>query len=275
VVPKEKALQNLLTIVRESKNKLAGRETYFSRTLIGLAGIDTQDEIAEANQFFNETLKAEIQGTIRVVNDSEIALASGTNSSNAIVVISGTGSNCFGRNDMGETAKAGGLDYLLSDEGSAYFVGIEILHAAVKSTDGRGKKTVLEELIKNYFSLTDMLKIKEKVYQSGFTKASVAHLCLLLPQAIETNDEIAIGIRASAIAELALMAQAVARKLSLENQPFDLVASGGMFNDQMLPLPDFSTAIKAVLPQANIIRPEKPPVYGGLSLLMGNPEQHY
>lgn len=269
VISKEEALRNLLSIINATISKLNRPDVIFSRALIGLAGVDTAEETSDANIFFASTLKTVVQGTVRVVNDSEIALASGTNKQNAVVIISGTGSNCFGRNDMGQTAKSGGLDYLLSDEGSAYDIGLKILKAAVMSADGREEKTELEDLVKNYFSVTEIVKLKQKVYAPGFNKASIARISLLLPQALEKNDNLALKILDDAVESLVNMVRAVCKNLHFEDQVFDLVASGGMFSDAMISVSRFSQSIKEEFPKAVIIRPQKPPVYGALNLLLG------
>jgi len=42
-------------------------------------------------------------------------------------------------------AFAGGLDYILNDESSAFGIGVRTLKAAVKSFDRRGRKTIFEK----------------------------------------------------------------------------------------------------------------------------------
>ena len=82
---------------------------------------------------------------VAVVNDVEIVLPC-INASNGIAAIAGTGSSYYGvRNE--KTAKAGGLSATLSDEGSAYDIAVNVLRAAVRSWDGRGEKTLLENMI--------------------------------------------------------------------------------------------------------------------------------
>ncbi|MBA7602935.1 hypothetical protein ES703_10031 [subsurface metagenome] len=92
-------------------------------------------------------------------NDTRIGLAAGSDSKNGVMIICGTGSNCFGVNEEGKEAKVNGWDYILGDEGSGYEVGIKALRALMKAYDGRGEstllsKTILEDLnIKNVSEL--------------------------------------------------------------------------------------------------------------------------
>src|SRR5947209_922696 len=52
-------------------------------------------------------------------HDAEIALAGALSGEAGIVVVSGTGSIAFGKNDAGQTARTGGWGYLFGDEGGA------------------------------------------------------------------------------------------------------------------------------------------------------------
>src|SRR5580765_444936 len=48
-----------------------------------------------------------------------------------VLVLSGTGSCCFGRTPAGETAKVGGWGHILGDKGSGYEIGLRGLKAVV------------------------------------------------------------------------------------------------------------------------------------------------
>ena len=80
---------------------------------------------------------------ILVVNDALIALQAGVGDAPGIVIVSGTGSIAYGRNDRGEASRAGGWGYVLGDEGSGYWIGRLALRAVVRHADGRGRATSL------------------------------------------------------------------------------------------------------------------------------------
>src|SRR4029434_9629124 len=48
-----------------------------------------------------------------------------------VLVLSGTGSCCFGRTRAGKTAKIGGWGHILGDKGSGYEIGLRALKAVV------------------------------------------------------------------------------------------------------------------------------------------------
>ena len=54
-----------------------------------------------------------------------------------VVVLSGTGSCCYGKNATGKTVKVGGWGHQLGDRGSAYDIALRALRAAARSFDHR------------------------------------------------------------------------------------------------------------------------------------------
>jgi len=63
--------------------------------------------------------------------DYVLGVDGGSDSKNGIMIICGTGSNCFGVNEEGKEAKVNGWDYILGDEGSGYEIGIKALGALI------------------------------------------------------------------------------------------------------------------------------------------------
>ena len=99
----------------------------------GAGGIDT-DADAEA---LAALIAPHVPGArITVVHDSRLLLAAG-GASTGVAVIGGTGSAAWGRNSLGEEARAGGWGYLLGDEGSGYWLGREaVRHSLVRMNQG-------------------------------------------------------------------------------------------------------------------------------------------
>ncbi|MEX2047265.1 MAG: BadF/BadG/BcrA/BcrD ATPase family protein, partial [Chloroflexota bacterium] len=76
-----------------------------------------------------------------VTHDAIAALYAGNPTGCGVVLIAGTGSIAYGRNAEGEEDRAGGWGYLIGDEGSAVWCGLEALRAISHSVDGRGAPT--------------------------------------------------------------------------------------------------------------------------------------
>ena len=153
--------------------------TSFKKVVLGLAGVDTSEERDRAEEVFKRALSHYHFESFLLLNDSEIALANGSDSTNALILVSGTGSICYGKNSRGETARVAGMDYLLADQGSGYSIGRKVLLAAVKSYDGRGPKSLLETFVCEQFMVPSVSFLKQEIYNPDLTKSEVAALSRL------------------------------------------------------------------------------------------------
>lgn len=94
----------------------------------GAGGIDTDEDAAALAAL----IAPHVPGArITVVHDSRLLLAAG-GASTGVAVIGGTGSAAWGRNSLGEEARAGGWGYLLGDEGSGYWLGREAVRHSLR-----------------------------------------------------------------------------------------------------------------------------------------------
>lgn len=242
----------------------------FTKVVVGLAGVDTDQEVEKAKDIFSQVLAQKVQfSDFEVVNDIVIALASGSSAPNAICLISGTGSNCFGRNSAGKTAKTGGMDYLLSDQGSGYDIGQQVLHAAVKSFDGRSKETLIEELVCEHFQIKSIEQLKNKVYHPLLNKTQIGELSAICFKAKEQHDMIANEIINQAVLSLMEMVLTVIRRLDLKQKPTDLVLVGGIATDPFV-RDQLKARLNSNYSALQFITPEHPPVYGALQLALSS-----
>lgn len=234
---------------------------------MGLAGMDTPTEHERAKQVFAQVLAPHGIRDFELVNDSLIALENGSDSANAVVLLSGTGANCYGKNEKGQTAKASGLDFLLTDQGSGYYIGRQVLREAVKSFDGRRSKSILEQLVCDFFKISSIEFLKEKVYSPLLTKFEVASLSPLCFKALDQGDAVASIIVEHAVEELVLDAEAVVRRLELTELPFDFVVAGSVMELVQIQAPVVNQ-LQAKFRGLTLKKPEKDPVFGALKMAM-------
>lgn len=259
---------NLNEAVRQALEPIIDANPNFVCFAMGLAGLDTDEEIAVAKDIFVRALSHYNIGEMLVVNDSQIALENGSSAKNAVVLISGTGSIAYGRNEREKSVKTGGMDYLLTDQGSGYYIGRQVLREAVKSYDGRREKTVLEHMVCEYFRINSIAELKQHVYNPPLTKIEVAQLAKVCSQAYQQGDEVAADIFDHAIDELELHVQVVIEKLGLQTTPFELVLSGAVVQlDHVQSL--LLERLKESYPNIKVITPTQPPVFGALKLALG------
>lgn len=232
--------------------------------VVGLAGIDTPLDAEQFLAAIEPIKQAHGITNLMVVNDAEIALENGTQADNALILIAGTGSVCYGRTPRASW-RAGGMDYLLSDEGSGYWLGKSILRAVVRAHDGRRPPTVFTDLVFAHFDINSIEGLKQKVYNPPLSKTQVAAVSQLWDKGLEMGDDVALNLQDRAVRQLHALAQAVVKTLKVETDPFDLVLAGSIATHQGIET-FLRARLKEEYPQVNIIIPATPPVFGAVKM---------
>lgn len=196
----------------------------------GLAGVDSKEDKKIVTEQIKKISKKVLPCPFFVANDIEIILPS-VGLGEGVVVICGTGSNFFAKKDKKE-AFAGGLDYVLSDEASAFDIGLRILRAAVKSFDKRGEKSILEEMVLKKTKIKNIKDLTNFIYK-GNTKKRVASFAPLLAKAIEKKDNVAEAILNSILEEIFSGVFAVSKRVGLKDN-FYIAIVGSVFYNKFL-----------------------------------------
>lgn len=217
---------------------------------IGTAGADREEDKAIIEKMIKST---GISGKIIVVNDAEIALTGGIEKNEGIILISGTGSICFGKTEDGRRFRAGGWGHIIGDEGSGYDIGIRALKAAVKSYDGRGPKTVLEDLVVKHYKLKAPEDLIGYVYRSGAGKKEIASLTRVVNEAFLNGDQVSAEIISEASYELFICVKAVIQKLGFSDKHVFLTTAGGTINNVKQLHDEFARILNENYPEIQII----------------------
>ena len=99
--------------------------------VLSCAGGDRETERTRGHEIL--TRLAPPGAKLLVTHDAIAALYAGNPTGCGVVLIAGTGSIAYGRNEEGEEDRAGGWGYLIGDEGSAVWCGLEALRAISRS----------------------------------------------------------------------------------------------------------------------------------------------
>ncbi len=193
---------------------------------LGIAGVDRPDDADVVRGIMK---RIGYKARVLVVNDALVALEAGVPGQPGVVIISGTGSICYGRNARGEAARSGGWGYVLGDEGSGYWIGRAALRAVLREADERGPKTALTPLLLEHFDVDRAQNIIHQVYHTNLKPAAIGALARSVHAAYLEGDQVAVGILRGAANELEAAAQSVARRLDLLGSPFTFILSGGIF----------------------------------------------
>jgi N-acetylglucosamine kinase-like BadF-type ATPase len=166
---------------------------------------------------------------VEVTHDAKAALYAGNAAGCGVVLISGTGSIAYGRNDQGAEARCGGWGYLVGDEGSAVWIGQEGLRAASYDHDGRGSPTRITGHLFEDLGVTDFNGLLPLLYGRPHPSPALLAATRPLARAFSEHDGIAVNIVQRGARLLAGMAATVAHTLLLDGGPVYL--AGGAFEN--------------------------------------------
>jgi len=219
----ELEVEKVLHEVMESA--LAGRPIAPAAICLGIAGADRPDDAAIMRGIMR---RIGYKSPTLIVNDALVALTAGAGDGPGIVVICGTGSICYGRNDRAEAARSGGWGYILGDEGSGYWIGRRALAAVVRHADGRGPATSLGPRILQHFRVRGVPDLVQEVHLRDPRRHRVASVAQSLQAACDEGDVVAREIIDRACDELVNAAGSVAERLEMRGLVFPLVLAGGV-----------------------------------------------
>ncbi|MHB1376184.1 MAG: N-acetylglucosamine kinase [Candidatus Humimicrobiaceae bacterium] len=247
-------------------------EVFFASSCFGLSGFDSeQDGEIFKNIIYNKKIKKLLHPhKIIICNDSRIGLAAGTDNKNAIMIICGTGSNCFGINEEGREAKANGWDFILGDEGSAYEIGIKALRSIMRAFDKRGKKTLLTHSILKDLNLENIQDLIDWCYNIPFSSERFAALTKTVCSSAELGDKISIKLLKDEAKEALISISVVAKKLKLANRQFDIVYVGSVFRCEKYFKQVLTDKLKEKFPKINFVPLKDIPVSGAIKMAIKN-----
>lgn len=237
----------------------------------GMAGVDRPDDKALVRSMMAEFLPNALSVP---VNDGLIALVGGTLRAYGIMVISGTGSIAVGVNKEGVQGRSGGWGHILGDEGSGYAIGLRGLRAVCRAYDGRGLPTLLQQLLEEQMGFSKPEQILGWVKQIQANKTDIGALSRIVHKAAEQGDEVAQTILREEADELALAAEAVAKKLFGTDRDFEIVVGGGNLRKSAYYFNLFRAAVEQRLPGVNVIHPRREPVEGAILYALEQLKKH-
>ena len=232
------------------------------RTCAGLAG-GARCEVSDA---VRRIVAESVGGEVFVVGDIVIVLEAAFGTGPGVIVIAGTGSIAYGRDRKGETVRAGGWGFAISDEGSGHWIGRSAVSAAIRAIDepeSPSCSVILEGLMKSW----NLSSREQLVIAANATPApDFAALMPAVLSAAGTGDPIALGVLTQAGGELAKLAVTVLRRLFPEGEAVPVAMSGGVFANSALVREVFYNSLRAKCPQAAIDGAVVEPVQGALAL---------
>ena len=248
------------SIAAALREALAGRLP--DAVVLSCAGGEREAERAKGRAILASLLGPDV--AVEVTHDAKAALYAGNPAGCGVVLISGTGSIAYGRNDQGEEARCGGWGYLVGDEGSAVWIGQEGLRASSYDHDGRGSPTKITGHLFEDLGVTDFNGLLPLLYGKPHPSPAILAATRAVARAFAENDGIAANIVQRGARLLAGMTMTVARTLLLENGPVYL--AGGAFENVQPLEKAVRTELLSVLPRAAVEPVGEEPAMGAARL---------
>lgn len=212
-----------------------------------------------------EIIRAILQAEkLFVGHDAPTALFGATAGSPGIVVIAGTGSIIHGQNEAGETARAGGLGYLFSDEGGGFWLAAQIIRLAIKEQDDLIPVQGLQSLVLEFFGKQQIREVTDDFYNGKISRDAVAKLAKAAHHHAENGNEIIREQIRYGAEVLAASVRSVAAQLNFRSA-FPVAGIGGMFRAKLM-REYFKAALAEKILVAEFIKPHFGPATGALLL---------
>jgi N-acetylglucosamine kinase-like BadF-type ATPase len=209
-VGEEQARESLHECVRQACAAAGIAPAQIERTCVGGSGAG-RPELAKRVQ----DILAEVVSTpIIVVGDMEIALNAAFDTGPGVIVIAGTGSIAYGRNAVGEAARAGGWGFAIGDEGSAHWIGRAAVNAVLRAADEKGVLAAgdygnsLAEALSKVWRVESLIELARRANANP-----PPDFAALFPAVASSSDELARQVLLHAGSELARIAALVIQRL--------------------------------------------------------------
>ena len=257
-VGRARAHDNLHAVVQQACGGARVLTRDIQHVCIGMSGASLPEAVIWAQDTIRELTP---EATIYVAGDHVIAHRAAFGTSHGVLVVSGTGSIAFGRNQKGETARAGGWGPAISDEGSAFWVGREAVAAALREYD-TGIADGLLATIAQFWKIAP----EEVVRVANASEPRFAELAGTVVAAAEKGDVLAREITERAGQSLARIAAAVVGRLWPEGGVVPVALTGGVLQGSALVRQSFRDTMKRQNPEAAVSFAYVRPVLGALEI---------
>lgn len=217
---------------------------------------------------FHDEKKKQVESIVRAENlvvghDSPSALLGAVTGKPGIMAIAGTGSVVLGENENGETARAGGMGYLFSDEGSGFWLAVQAIKVAILEKDGIIENTGIQSMVCGHFGMDSIDDVALAFYTGQLSRDTLASLAEVVQRAIAAEESplleyhLEVGAR-----QLVDKVRAVAGRLRMKGG-IAVAGVGGMFRGK--PFRSlFIKHLRTVLPEAEYTDPRFGPGAGAL-----------
>ena len=229
----------------------------------GIAGYDWPGDAAPHHEVI---ASLGLSAPYALVNDTIVGLVAGATEGWGVGVVSGTGSNCWGRDRQGREGRMTGGGEMFAEYAGGGDLVAKAVQAVALAWGRRGPHTRLTEAFVAQSGAADALDLLEGLYRGGY-RLSAANAPLVFQVAAE-GDVVAQEVIHWAGRELGSLACGVIRQLGFEALDVEIVQIGSLYKGSPAMNETMLATIREVAPGARAVRLAAPPVIGGVLLGM-------
>ena len=187
-------------------------ERRLDAAVIGASGIEQSSALQpRATALLADALSLP-EDRVLATGDERTALRGAFPDGDGIILISGTGMICLGRDHQGKEHRCGGWGWMLDGAGSAFDLGHQGLQLTLQMADGRRPDHPLRQRMWEQLGCRGHADVKAWVVQPSRTAADLAALAPLLVAAADAGLPAAQDILQRSAAALVSCAATVARR---------------------------------------------------------------
>lgn len=257
-VGRERASKSIRESISAACNSSRVSPSEIRQACAGFAGAARPEVALVAREIVAQLLPCPAE----IVGDNVIALDAAFFDGPGVIVISGTGSIAYGRNDRQETARTGGWGHTISDEGSAQWIGKTAVAAMLRALDD-GREDPFGGAILETLGCDSFDNLIVTINDSPQPK--FADLFPVLASAAETRNPDAIKILLEAGGALAGLAASVINRLFPVEQDVPVAMTGSVFKHSAIVRESFYNSLLVAVPRATLSSVLVEPVSGALS----------
>ncbi len=251
------ARQALHEAVQQACASAKATPAQIRRACIGLAG----GARPEVRDVVHRIMAEILPGDIEVVGDMEIAMEAAFGDGPGVIVVAGTGSIAYGRNPQGQTARAGGWGFAISDEGSGYWIGRTAVATSVREGEQSADTCLLKAIAKSWGVTTHSQVV---MTANGTPSPDFAALFPIVLKAAEKQNKQARQVLTQAAAELVALAEEIMDRVFPDTAGVPVAMSGGVFAHSSQVREIFYNRLSKERPNVLLMEEVVEPVQGAL-----------
>lgn len=253
----EDGLDTLLKETTSSRKDIAG-------TIVALSGLDSETD----RKVYLDILKTiGLRENFYLCNDTELVFRS-LSSADGICAVAGTGSIACAFNSCGMTARVGGWGAPLSDKGSGYWIGAQVVQNMILFLDGQDREArpIYEKVRRLYHNCSGA----EQCILANLSVQDVASITQSVFECAEEGDKYCLAILHRSEEHLASLITTLYEHTGfVEGKDIDIVAAGGLFaRDEYFKAVSEIVQNSITKRRVRFLRPQRSPAIDGLNFAL-------